>query len=209
MSKKSSFKTPFNSQYVKRSQTLLESVGQHFNHIFSSLWQKQSWKMLLLVIFEDLGLFVNTLTADNKFSLHNSENTRNQFKSNYLTNKKIFIKYLLFFWKTNYILNIFKRRWPSYFMYFLNYRLRKTLSDKSLKSLVSGHCWTVTLLKGPNTGGVLTAPLLSFFLITLREIVLENMFLEEKIQQSIQMQLSKKQSIFRNFFPHFWNLHQI
>ena len=30
--------------------------------------------MSLLLVFEVLGLFVNTLTAENKFSLRNSEN---------------------------------------------------------------------------------------------------------------------------------------
>ena len=41
---------------------------------FSSLSGKLSWKMTLLEICEILGLFVNTLTADDKYFLSNSEN---------------------------------------------------------------------------------------------------------------------------------------
>ena len=33
-----------------------------------------SWKMSLLVICEILGLFINTLTADDKYFCQNSEN---------------------------------------------------------------------------------------------------------------------------------------
>ena len=36
--------------------------------------------MSLLLVFEVLGLFVNTLTAENKFSLRNSENLPQQFQ---------------------------------------------------------------------------------------------------------------------------------
>ena len=32
------------------------------------------WKMLLLLLSETLGLFLNTMTADDKYSLWNSEN---------------------------------------------------------------------------------------------------------------------------------------
>ena len=40
MSKKIRFRRPSDSQYVKESQTLLESERQHFYHIFSSLYLK-------------------------------------------------------------------------------------------------------------------------------------------------------------------------
>ena len=37
LSKKHRFRTPFDSQYLKGSQTLVKSSGEHFQHIFSSL----------------------------------------------------------------------------------------------------------------------------------------------------------------------------
>ena len=65
MSKKTRFRAPFDSQHVRGCQTLLKSVQKHFNH---------SHKMSLLVICEILGLFVNTLTVDDKYCLGNKEN---------------------------------------------------------------------------------------------------------------------------------------
>ena len=74
MSKKSRFKTHFDSEHFKGSKTIPKSSRQHFCYIASSLRDKLSWEMSLLVIFEILGLFVNTLTADDKYSLRNTEN---------------------------------------------------------------------------------------------------------------------------------------
>ena len=50
MSKNSRFRTPFDKQHGKRSQTLLKSARQHLDHIYCSLWKKLSWKKHLLVI---------------------------------------------------------------------------------------------------------------------------------------------------------------
>ena len=59
ISEKPRFGTPFNSQDVKGSQTLVKSAWQHFYQIFPSLLEKLSRKMSPLVICELLGLSVN------------------------------------------------------------------------------------------------------------------------------------------------------
>ena len=69
MSKKSLFRRPFHSQHGKRSQTLLKSAAQHVYYIYWSLWKKLSWKKSLLMIYKILGLFLNTLAADDKYSV--------------------------------------------------------------------------------------------------------------------------------------------
>ena len=74
MSKKPRFRTLFNSQHAKGSQTLLKSAREHFYYISVTLLEKWSWKMSPLVISEILGLFVNTLTAYDKYSLRNDQN---------------------------------------------------------------------------------------------------------------------------------------
>ena len=56
------------------------------------------------------GLSVNTLTADDKDSLLIWTLYRNQFKCNYLRNKKLFISFLLHVWDLHQILNIWKKR---------------------------------------------------------------------------------------------------
>lgn len=38
------------------------------------MWEKLSWKVSLLIIFQILGLFVNTYTSDDKYSLGKKEN---------------------------------------------------------------------------------------------------------------------------------------
>ena len=52
---------------------MLEFARQHFYHIFSSIWGKLSRNLSLLLISEISGLFVNTLTADDKYCLRNLE----------------------------------------------------------------------------------------------------------------------------------------
>ena len=74
ISKKSRFRRPFEKRYGKRSQTLLKSAALHFYHINWSLQRQVSWKKSLLVICNILGLFVNTITTDEKYCLLNKEN---------------------------------------------------------------------------------------------------------------------------------------
>ena len=74
MSKKSPFRRLFDKQYGKRAQTLLKSAQQQLYHIYWWLWKHLKWKKSLLLIRKISGLFVNTLTADNKYSLFNKDN---------------------------------------------------------------------------------------------------------------------------------------
>ena len=69
MSKISRFRRPFDKQHGKRCETLLKSVRQHFYQIYWSPWRNLSWENSLLVICKILGLFVNTLTIDEKYCL--------------------------------------------------------------------------------------------------------------------------------------------
>ena len=57
------FRTPFRSQRVSGSQTLMKPAPQHFYHIFLLISGKLSWKTSLLVTTEILKLFFNTLIA--------------------------------------------------------------------------------------------------------------------------------------------------
>ena len=74
MSKKPCFRTLSDSQPVKGYQTLVKICMTAFLSYFLSLWGKLGRKMSMLVICELLGLFGNTLTADDKYSLCNREN---------------------------------------------------------------------------------------------------------------------------------------
>ena len=106
MSKNPGFRTPFDSQHAKGSKRLLKIARKHFYHNFSWLWEEKR-KISLLEIFEILGLFVNTLTADDEYSLCKSENLPPQLKYNFLTNKKLFPNLLFHFWNLHQILKYF------------------------------------------------------------------------------------------------------
>ena len=67
-------KTSFDSQDVKRIQTLVKSSWEHFCHIFSALWGEVIWKISPWLKFEIRGLFVNIWTADYKYPVPVCEN---------------------------------------------------------------------------------------------------------------------------------------
>ena len=58
----------FGRQHVNESQTLLRSVRNHFQTTFPLVSDTGSRERLVLVRSELLGQFVNTLTADSKYS---------------------------------------------------------------------------------------------------------------------------------------------
>ena len=64
LSKKRRFRTSFDSQLVKGFQTFVKWAWEHFCHIFLLLWSEITWKISPLLDFEILGVFVNTLTAE-------------------------------------------------------------------------------------------------------------------------------------------------
>ena len=67
-------KTSFDSQHVKRIQTLVKSSWENFCHIFSALWGEVIWKISPWLKFEIIGLFFNTWTADYKYPVPDCEN---------------------------------------------------------------------------------------------------------------------------------------
>ena len=68
MSKRPSFMQHFGRQHVNRSQTLRRSTRSQFHTTPPLISDRGSRKMLVLVRSEILEMFVNTLTADYKYS---------------------------------------------------------------------------------------------------------------------------------------------
>ena len=67
-------KTSFDSQHIKRFQTVVKSSWEHFYHIFSALWGEMIWKISPWMKFEIIGFFFNTWTADYKYRVLDCEN---------------------------------------------------------------------------------------------------------------------------------------
>ena len=74
LSWKRRFRTSINSQQVNGCQTLVKSGWEHFHHIFSSLWEGVFWKIPPLLNFEIWGVFVNELSADEKYPVRDYGN---------------------------------------------------------------------------------------------------------------------------------------
>ena len=68
-------KTSFESQLVKRFQTLVKSSWEHFYDISPSLWGEMIWKISPWLKFEMIGLFVKTWIVDYKYPFHDCENS--------------------------------------------------------------------------------------------------------------------------------------
>ena len=74
MSKKSCFRGPFKKQDYKLAQILLKFEQQCLYHIYWLQGGQLSLINSLLLLCKFLRLFVNTLTADNKYSFLNRDN---------------------------------------------------------------------------------------------------------------------------------------
>ena len=66
LSKKRCFRTSLSRQ------TLAKSGWEIFSHIFWSFWREMIWKISPLLKFEILGVFRNTLTADENYPFRDS-----------------------------------------------------------------------------------------------------------------------------------------
>ena len=58
LSKERRFRTSFDSEHIKVSETLVKHAWEHFYYIFSSLWEEMIWNVFSWLKFEILGVFV-------------------------------------------------------------------------------------------------------------------------------------------------------
>ena len=129
------------------AQTLFKSARQHFYQLYSSLWGELSWKKSLLVICKILGLVLNTVTADDKYSLLSKDNLTQQIQMQLAKKKSLFICFGIFeicikFWI------LLKTEWLSWLLYTRTYGLQKTWLEKCLKSPVSEDPLTRYMVNG-------------------------------------------------------------
>ena len=114
------------------------------------LWRKLSWKWSLLVICKSLRPFVNTLTAQGKYSLLNREYLPHAIHMQLSQKQKKFSKFFSKFFKSRLNFeHIQKKTWYSGLMYFPNSILLKTWLYKCQKSIDSEYPWTSNMVNGP------------------------------------------------------------
>ena len=111
---RSCFRTPFANERVNGFQTLLKSAPHYYYPLFSSIRGKLSWKKLPAVWYEILRLFVNALTADDKYSGSNMQNLLQQFQTPLSQKQKTFSEFFMAFLECAWNLEHFqKKRWVS------------------------------------------------------------------------------------------------
>ena len=74
MPKNSRFKESFEKRHGKCAQTLLKCQGELLYHLYWSRWRQFCYKKSLLLICKISRLFLNTLSADDKYSLFKRDN---------------------------------------------------------------------------------------------------------------------------------------
>ena len=99
-SKAPCFRTPFGNQRVQEFQTLSKSARHHYYPIVPWIWDNLSWKKCLLVSFEILRLFVNTLTTDDKYSSRNIQNLTQQLQTAISQKQKTFYRIFITYVKS-------------------------------------------------------------------------------------------------------------
>ena len=109
-SKRSCFRAPFGNKRVNGFQTLPKQARHYFYPLFLSIRGKVSWKKSALVLYEILRLFVNTLTADDKYSSKNIQNLRQQFRTQLYQKQNTFSWFFIGFLKCAWNLEHFQKK---------------------------------------------------------------------------------------------------
>ena len=91
-------------------QTLLKSAPHYYYPLFSSIRGKLSWKKSPSVWYEILRLFVNILTADEKYSGSNMQNLLQQFQTPLSEKEKTFSRFFIAFLKCAWNLEHFQKK---------------------------------------------------------------------------------------------------
>ena len=98
--------TPFGNQCVNGFQTPLKVARHHYYPFFPWISGKLSWQKTALLWLKILRLFVNTLTADDKYSCHNMQNFLQQLQTLLSQKRKtlsgFFIAYLKCSWNSEH-----------------------------------------------------------------------------------------------------------
>ena len=109
MSKKCPFRGLFEHGHGERVETLSKSERQHVYHIYWSLWRLLGLKKFVWLVWKILGLFVEPLTADDKYSLLKRGNLHQHFKTELSQKQKTFSQFFFGFSKFRFNFEHFQK----------------------------------------------------------------------------------------------------
>ena len=110
MSKKSSFRGPLEKQHGRCAETMVKSASEHLYHSHWSLRSRFSWKKSLLWTGKILGLLLNTLAADQKYSVLNTDNLTIPIQMQLCEKENILSQFLVYFLKSGLNFQYFEKR---------------------------------------------------------------------------------------------------
>ena len=99
----SCFRTPFGNQLINWFQTPLKVATHHYYPFFPWISGQLSWKKTALLWLKILRHFVNTLTADDKYSCHNMQNFQQQLQTLLSQKRRTLSGLFLHFWQMHEI----------------------------------------------------------------------------------------------------------
>ena len=109
-SKSSCFRTSFATERVNGFQTLLKSARHNYYPLFLSIRGKLSCKKSPSVWYEILRLFVNALTADDKYSDSNMQYLPQQFQTPLSQKQKTLSGFFIAFLKCAWNLELLQKK---------------------------------------------------------------------------------------------------
>ena len=108
-SRRSCFRTPFGNQRVNGFQTQVKVARHHSYPFFPWISVKLSWKKTALLWFKILRLFVNTFTADKRYSCRNMQNFLQQLQTLLSKKRKTLSGFFIPFLKCEWNLQYFEK----------------------------------------------------------------------------------------------------
>ena len=169
--KKRRFGTRSYSQDVEVCQVLAKSPLEHFYHVFSSFGENLIGKISPLVLGKILGVFLNTLTSDDKYPVEDSENFQLPMQMQLSEKRKTFFEFFFHFWKLHQILNILKSRMMVIANVFPKLQTVKGFDRPTCKKRLRNTLWETTCESVPNTWKISMRASLIWFSIIFREVV--------------------------------------
>ena len=127
---------------------LLKSLSQQFHHIYWWMSRQLRWKKSLLLTYQILGLLVNTLAVDGKYSVLNRDNSTIPIQMQLSQKQRKSSLFFLHFWNLDDILKIWNEKMIPIDFAFPKLRTLKTPLGKCLKSPVSENHSTISMVKG-------------------------------------------------------------
>ena len=109
-SRRSCFRTAFGNQRVNGFQTTLKVARHHYYSFFPWISGKLNWKNTVLLWLKILRLFVNTLTADDKYSCRNKKTFLQQLQTLLSQKRKTLSGFFIAFQKSSWNLQYFHKK---------------------------------------------------------------------------------------------------